>query len=121
MSEDAVGGPPVMLSGVRQSTPHLKTASAKKERKVTVGGNSLLRGTEGSICQPDPTHREVCCLPGAQVRDISRKLPSLICHSDYYPLLIVQAGSNEVIDRSLRIIKSDFRGLEQLVDGTGIH
>jgi len=47
----------------------------------------------------------VCCLPGAQVRDISRKLPGLIHPSDYYPLLIVQTGSDEVADRSLRAIK----------------
>jgi len=38
-------------------------------------------------------------------------ISSLICPSDYYPLLIVQAGSDEVADRSLRIIKNDFRGL----------
>ena len=32
-------------------------------------------------------------LPEAEVRDISRELPSMIHPSDYYPLLIVQAGS----------------------------
>ena len=30
--------------------------------------DELLRGTEGPIYQPDPTRREVCCLPGAWVR-----------------------------------------------------
>jgi len=62
----------------------------------------------------------VCCLPGARVRDISRKLPGLIHPSDYYPLLIVQAGNDEVADRSLRAIKNDFRGLGRLVDNAGI-
>ena len=62
----------------------------------------------------------MCCLPGTWVRDISSKLPSLICPSDYYPLLIVQAGSDEVADRSLGTIKNDFRGLGRLVDGVGI-
>ena len=80
----------------------------------------LLRGTECPRCWPDPTRREVCCLPGAWVRDISRKLPGLIHLSNYYPLLIVQAGSDEVTDRSLRTIKNDFRGLGRLVDGAGI-
>ena len=47
-------------------------------------------------------------------------LPSLICPSDYYPSLIVQAGSDEVADRSLRTIRNDFRGLGMLVDGAGI-
>ena len=93
------------------SAPRLKTASSKKERRVIVVGDSHLRGTEGLICWPDPTRREVCCLPGTQVRDISRKLAGLIRPADYYPLLIVQAGSDEVANRSLRAIKNDFRGL----------
>ena len=87
---------------------------------MIVVGESLLSGTEGPICQPDPTRRELCCLPGAQVRDISRKLPGLIHPSDYYPLLIVQAGSDEIADRSLRAIKNDLRGLGRLVDNAGI-
>ena len=97
------------MSKVRRSAPRLKTASSKKERRVIVVGDSLLRGTEGPICWPDPTRREVCCLPGARVRDISRKLPGLIDPSDYYPLLIVQSSSDEVADRSLRAIKNEDR------------
>ena len=120
MSEDKVGRLPPSVTKVRRSAPRLKTASSKKERRVIVVGDSLLRGTEGPICRPDPTRREVCCLPGARVRDISRKLPGLIHPSDYYPLLIVQAGSDEVADRSLRAIKNDFRGLGRLVDNAGI-
>jgi len=54
------------------------------------------------------------------VRDDSRKLPSLTHPSDYYILLIVQAGNNEVAERSVRSIKRDFRALGQLVDGVGI-
>ena len=98
----------------------MKIASSRKERRVIVIADSLLRGIEGLIFQPDPTHREVCCLPGAQVRDISRKLPSLNCPFDYYLLLMVQAGSDEVTDRNLRTIKNDFRGLGRLVDEAGI-
>ena len=116
MSEDKGGRLPPSVTKVRRSAPCSKTASSKKERRVIVVGESLLSGTEGPICQPDPTRRELCCLPGARVRDISRKLPGLIHPSDYYPLLIVQAGSDEVADRSLRAIKNDFRGLGRLVD-----
>jgi len=104
------------LPKVRRSAPCSKTASSKKERSVIVVGDSLLRGTEGPICWPDPTCRKVCCLSGARVRDISRKLPGLIHPSDYYPLLIVQAGSDDVANRSLRAIKNDLRGLGRLVD-----
>lgn len=49
VSEDAVGDPPRGLSRVRQLTPCLKMASSKKERRVTVVGYSLLRGTEGPL------------------------------------------------------------------------
>jgi len=75
---------------------------------------------EGPVCQRDPTRRELCCLPRAQVRDISGKLPGLIRPSDYYPLLIIQAGSDEIAEKSLRSIKKDFRGLGQVVDGAGV-
>jgi len=82
-------------------------------------GDSLLRGTEGSICKLDPSHWEVCCLPGARVSDITRKLPKLVRSTDYFPLLIVQVGSDETAHRSLRTMKRDFRGLGHLVQGAG--
>ena len=47
--------------------------------------------------------------PWGTVRDIARRLPRLIC-PDYYPLLIVQAGSEEVGEKSLKAIKDDFGG-----------
>lgn len=47
MSEDEVRGLPPSLSKVRWSAPHLKTAFSRKERRVIVIGDSLLRGTEG--------------------------------------------------------------------------
>lgn len=70
--------------------------SAVKERRVIVG-DSLLRGTEGPICMPDPTCREACCITGAWVRDITRRL-------------IVQASRDRVTGRSLNAIKMDFMG-----------
>lgn len=82
-------------------------------------GDSLLRGTEAPICRPDQSHREVCCLPGTQVRDINRKLPKLVRSTDYFPLLIVQMGSDEMAQRSQQTMKRDFRGLGQIVQGVG--
>jgi len=66
----------------------IMTAPAKKKRRVTVLGDSLLKGTEGPIRPPDPSHREICCLPGARVRDVARKLPGLVQPPDYYALLM---------------------------------
>ena len=79
--------------------------------RVIVIGESLLRGTEGLICRSDPSHREVCCLPGAQVRDVAKKLPGLVRPSDYYPLLVMQVGGDEIAERSPKAIKRDFRAL----------
>lgn len=59
VSDKVVEGTPVRQSRVRQLTLLLKTASSK-DRRVTVIGNSLLRQMEGSVCQPDPAHREEC-------------------------------------------------------------
>lgn len=40
--------------------------------------------------------------------------------SDYYPLLIIQVSRDvKIAKRSMKIIKRDFRGLWQLVDGVG--
>jgi len=93
------------------------TASVKK-RRVIVIGDSLLRGTEGPICPPDPSHGKVCCLPGAWVRDVARKLPGLVRPSDYYQLLVMQFGSDEVAERSPKAIKRDFRALGQPIEGS---
>lgn len=55
----------------------VKTTFIKKKRQVIGIGESLLRGTEGPICGPDTLVREICSLPGAQVKDVM-KLSSLM-------------------------------------------
>lgn len=82
-------------------------------------GDSLLKGTKGLVCQLGPSHREVWCLPGAWVRDITRRLLRLIQPSDYSPLLVAQVGRDKVDEKSPRAIKKDFKALGQLVEGTG--
>ena len=59
------------------------------------------------------------CLPGARVRDVAKKLPGLVRPSDYYPLLVMQVGGDEVAERSPKAIKRDFRALGRLVEGSG--
>ena len=118
-NEDAGEGPSGGLPRTSQSAPSITTALAKKKRRVIVIGDSLLRGTEGPMCRPDPSHREVCCLPGARVRDVAKKLPGLVRPSDCYPLLVMQVGGHEITERSPKAIKRDFRALGQLVEGSG--
>lgn len=77
--------------------PHTTTTSTRKKNYFKVVGNCLLMGTEGPVCWTDPPLREACCLPGSPVKNITRKLPSLVWPSDYYPLLLFHVGSNEAV------------------------
>ena len=119
---DKVDKNPSQLEGApktRRPKHRIATSSFKKERRAIVMGGSLLKGTEGPICRPDPTRREVCCLPGARVRDFAKEVKRLVQPTDYYPLLVFQAGSDEVATRSPKAIKRDFRDLGRLLRGSG--
>lgn len=65
---------------------------------------------------PDSTHREVCCLSGYPISDITGKFPDLVQPSNYSPLLVVKFCSDKVVGRSLRAIQREFRALGQLVE-----
>jgi len=41
---------------------------------VIVVGDSLLSGAEAPICYPESLSREVCCLSGAHVKDVTERL-----------------------------------------------
>jgi len=118
-NEDAGEGPSRGLPRKCQSALRIMNTLVKKKTRVIVIGNSLLRGTEGPICRLDSSHREVCCHPGAPVRDVARKITGLLQPSDYYSVLVVQVGGDEIAERSPNAIKRDFRALGQPVEGSG--
>lgn len=66
------------------------------------------------MCQLDPIRREVCCLSGAWVRDITKKLPSLLQPTDDYPLLVFQVGNDQV-----QTTRMQMGTWGQLVKGSG--
>ena len=107
------------LPKASQSAPHFATTSVRKKRRTIVIGVSLVRATEGLICCSDLSHREMCCLPGAQVRDGARNISYLVKPSDYYPLLVFHIGNEEVGKRGPQAIKRDFRALGRLLRGLG--
>ena len=39
--------------------------------------------------------------------------------SDYYTLLVIQASNEEVVERSLKSLKKDFKALGWLIEGSG--
>jgi len=61
---------------------------------------------------------QVCYLPGAQVKDVKGRLPTLVQPSYYYPLLIFRVGSNKVALRSPKAMKRHFRVLRWQVKGS---
>ncbi|XP_053898073.1 cytosolic Fe-S cluster assembly factor NUBP1 isoform X1 [Malaclemys terrapin pileata] len=83
----------------------------KRRRRVVVVGDSLLRGTESSICHPDRENREVCCLPGARIHDVMERLPRLIKPSDRYPFLLLHVGTNDTAKNDLEQITADYVAL----------
>ncbi|GAB0204581.1 hypothetical protein GRJ2_002923700 [Grus japonensis] len=104
----------------KRPMPRVVTTPTKKKRRVIVIGDSHLKGTEGPICRADPPFREVLKgLPGACVKDITRKLPSLVQPSDYYPLLLLHVGGDEAETRTTKAIKRDFRLLGQSLKDSG--
>ena len=57
-----------------ETVPAAHTRNHKKKR-VLVAGDSLLRGTEAPICQPDRESCDICCLPGDKVQDVPERMP----------------------------------------------
>lgn len=49
------------------------------------------------------------------LKDVTRKVPSLVWPIDYYPLLVLHIGGNKVATHSPRVIKRDFKALGWLV------
>lgn len=116
VSKEAGEGSPTILPRVIMC---LKVASVRKDWKVIFVGEALLRGVGSPVWRLDLTCGHVYCLSVSRVKDITRKCPDLVQPSDHYPLLIAQAGSNEVSHRSLWIIEKDFRVLGQLIKKVG--
>jgi len=61
--------------------------------------------------------REVCCLPGAHIWNIKKKILSMIKPDDYYLLLVFQVGSHKTATRKLKIIKKDFTSFGKILKG----
>uniref|UniRef100_A0A670JHM6 SGNH hydrolase-type esterase domain-containing protein n=1 Tax=Podarcis muralis TaxID=64176 RepID=A0A670JHM6_PODMU len=94
-----------------ERTAHGRTPTKPKRRCVVVIGDSLLRGTEAVICGPDKMSREVCCLPGAKIQDVTERLQGIIKPTDKYPFLLVHVGTNDTASNSLQKIKREYEAL----------
>ncbi|XP_069588568.1 uncharacterized protein [Ranitomeya imitator] len=118
--EDEDGTPKdeaIPASKKEKGKPQQVTAksTAKKHRRVVVVGDSLLRGTEAAICRPDITAREVCCLPGAMIKDVTDRIPKLFSSKDLHPFLLIHVGTNDTARKDLPTICKDFEELGKKV------
>jgi len=80
---------------------------------------TLLRGNEAPICRPEREQHDVCCLPGAKVRDVAERVPQLVKSIDYYPLLLFHVSTNDRASQNLGRIKEDYKALEVQVKSIG--
>lgn len=55
---------------------------------MLIVGDTPLKGTEDPFSQADNESQEVCCLLGAKIRDIAKRVLQLIKIMDYNPLLL---------------------------------
>lgn len=65
--------------------PSILNSATKKVLWVIVIGVSLLWQVEAPICQPDLISIEACCISGAHIRNITKRLPSFVQSTDNYP------------------------------------
>uniref|UniRef100_A0A8D0KK09 SGNH hydrolase-type esterase domain-containing protein n=1 Tax=Salvator merianae TaxID=96440 RepID=A0A8D0KK09_SALMN len=96
-----------------------RSGTVKKNRRVVVVGDSLLRGTEAAVCRPDRNSREVCCLPGARIKDVTDSLSRLFSPTDYYPFLLIHVGTNDTARKDFATVCSDFEDLGKKVKELG--
>jgi len=76
-----------------------------------VVGDSLSRGTEAPICRPGREAHEVCCLLGAEVRNVTERVAQHVKSTDDYLLLLFAVGTNDTASQNLGGIQEDFKGL----------
>lgn len=98
-----------------QSSLPLVSQYPQKPRKVVVV--PILEEWRAQYAnQTQPTER--CITTEAQVRDITKKLLSLLQPMDYYPQLVFWVSSDEVPTERLWTIKTELMALGQLVKGS---
>ena len=83
-------------------------------------GDSLLRGTEATICKPDKMNREVCYLLVAQICDVTERLIRVIKPTDSYPFLLVHVGTNDTARHSFQDITKDYEDMGRKLKDLGV-
>lgn len=118
--KETVTGKLSELSKAARPSPRcITTTPSKKKQWVIVVCDSLLKGTEASICYPYPQSRDVCCFPGAHIKDVTERLPDLVRPTDYYTLLLFPIGTSDTTASDLKNVKRDYKELGAAVKNLG--
>lgn len=82
-------------------------------RVVAVGWSvsSLLRGTESSICHPDPLSRDSLLLARDLHQEYDREVARFVHPTEYYPWLLFHVGNNDRAMSNLKKIRRDYKEL----------
>ncbi|XP_042296214.1 uncharacterized protein LOC121915771 isoform X2 [Sceloporus undulatus] len=123
--EDQVGGNeghpflhPFSSNKEEQEQPHwssedMKVAMDGTERSHGfVEGGSLPRGTEARVRRRDKRSQSMCCLPGAEIRDVKEKLTTCVKRADRRSFHSEHMGTNGTTRPSLQDFTSDDEGKE---------
>ena len=86
---------------------------------MIVVGDSMWRGLEATISQPDLSSGEVFCMSRIWIQDVVERLPKLVQTSNCYLLLFFHVTTNDTARSNLESIKTDYRALEVIVRDTG--
>ncbi|KAM4031921.1 uncharacterized protein ACNLHF_019306 [Anomaloglossus baeobatrachus] len=92
-----------------------KNSVPRNKRRVVVVGDSLLRGTEAAVYRPDLSTREISCLPGAKISDVTNRILNLLSSKDDHPFLQIHVGTSDTAKNDLPIICKDFENLGKKV------
>ncbi|PKU28829.1 suppression of tumorigenicity 5 [Limosa lapponica baueri] len=99
------------VATTENEAPAAHSRHGKKQQRVLLVGDSLLKGTKVPICHPDRASYKVCCLLGTKVRDVADRVPQTVKNTDYYPLLLFHVGMNDTASQNLGRIKEDYKAL----------
>uniref|UniRef100_A0A8C4RFU8 Uncharacterized protein n=1 Tax=Erpetoichthys calabaricus TaxID=27687 RepID=A0A8C4RFU8_ERPCA len=82
---------------------------------MVIVGDSIIRGIEAQVCSRErEREREscmVCCLPGAQVGDLSGRVDRLWARAGVDPVVIVHVGTDDMHKGSLSVLQTKFKEL----------
>lgn len=69
--------------------------SKEEEQWVIMIRDSLLRRSQPATCWPNSLSRAVFSLPGVNIQNVTKSLPSLFKSTESYPFLLINLGTND--------------------------